>query len=110
MRLTTLGKPLHLNSKVDITVNHIHEIMTIAEINTLTQICELERTQIFTILSLAQANPYMTGYLITGNRSNFVRFEGSSIWFYECQHHLSPLYTHKEKCFDKLPVFHQDTF
>ena len=105
----TVDVPAHFNSKIDYTVNHIYEIMTTSEINTLTQICELERTQILTILSLAQTNPYMAGFLLTGNRSNFVHIEGASLWLYECQHHLSPLYTNNNKCFDKIPIFYQDT-
>ena len=56
--------------------------------NTLTQFCDLERTQIPTIQSLAQTNQYMAGYLLTGIRSNFVLVEGPSLWLYKCQHLL----------------------
>ena len=50
----------------------------------------------------------MAGYLLTGNRSNFVHVEGSSLWLYECKNHLSPLYTHDSQCFDKIPIYYQD--
>ena len=83
--------------------------MTTAEVNTLTQLCKLERTQFLTILPHSQTNPCMTGFLLPGNRSNFVHFDGASIWAYEYQHHLSTLYTHKEKCFDKIPFLYYDT-
>ena len=78
-------------------MNCIYKILNTAEINTLTQLCELERTQILTILSLAQTNPYLAGHLVTGNRSNFVHIEGASLWVCECEHHLSLLDTYKEK-------------
>ena len=85
--------------------------MTTAETNTSTQLCELERTQISTILlSLALTNPCMAGYLLTGKRSNFVHREGESPWLHESRHHLLPLYTHEEQSFDKIPIFsHRDT-
>ena len=67
--------------------------MTTAEMNTSTQLCELELTQDFIILSLAQTNSCLAGYLLTRNRSSFVYFEGPSLWLFECQHYLSPLYT-----------------
>ena len=58
--------------------------MTTSEINKLTQICEIERTQtLMTILSSAQTNPFMAGYLLTGNRSNFVCIAGVSLWLFE---------------------------
>ena len=51
----------------------------------------------------------MAGYQLTGNRRNFVLVEGASLWLFKCQHHLSPLYAHKEKCFDNIPIFYQET-
>ena len=98
-RFRTSDIPAHFLSKADCTVNYIYNIMTTAEISTLTQLCKLERTQILTILSFAQTKHYIDGYLITGNRSNFVHFEGASLGLYVCHHHLLPLYTHKEKSF-----------
>ena len=109
IRFGTLDIPAYFNSKVVYIVNHIYEIMTTSERYTLTQLCEIERTQILTISSSAQTNPLMAGYLLTGNRSNFIHIEGASLWLYECQYYFLPLYTHKEKCFDKIPFYHQDT-
>ena len=77
--------PAHINTKIDLVINQVYETMTSPELNTLTQLCELERTQILTILAIAQTNPYMAGYLLTGNRSNFVHEEGSSHWLYDCK-------------------------
>ena len=83
--------------------------MTTSEINKLTQFCEIERTQTLTILSSAQTNPFMAGYLLTGNRSNFVCIAGVSLWLFEWYHYLSPFYTHKEKCSDRISIYYQDT-
>ena len=48
--------------------------MTSAMKSTLTQLCQLERIQFPKILSLAQTNPKMASYLLSGNRNNFVLF------------------------------------
>ena len=37
-------------------------------------------------------NPQLAGFLLTGNRSNFLYVEGSTAWLYDCPHFLSPLY------------------
>ena len=66
--------------------------MSVAELNTLHTICEVERTQLLTILALSVKNPQLAGFLLTQNRSNFLYVEGSTTWLYDCPHHLSPLY------------------
>ena len=82
--------------------------MTTSEINALTQLREIERTQILTFLSLTRTNPLMAGRLLMGKRSNFVRIKGASLKLYERQHYLSPQYAHKEKCFDKILIYYED--
>ena len=86
--------PAHINPTIDFVMNHVNVTMTSAELNTLTQLCEFERTQIRLSLAKAQTNPNLAGYQLTGNRSNFVHVEGSSLWLNSCQKYLSPLYTH----------------
>ena len=41
-----MDKHAQFTSETEYTFNHIYELMNIREINTLTQICEIERTQI----------------------------------------------------------------
>ena len=36
--------------------------------------------------------PQLTGFLLTGKRSNFLYVEGSTARLYDCPHFLSPLY------------------
>ena len=82
--------------------------MTVSELNTLHTVCELERTQLLTILAMSVKNTQLAGFLLTQNRSNFLYVEGSTAWLYECQHHISYLYI-DEQCYDKTPIHYQDT-
>ena len=53
-------------------------------------------------------NPHIIGYLLTGNRSNFLYVEGSLAWLYDCSHFLSLLYESDKNC-DCIPIHYQDT-
>ena len=82
--------------------------MTVQELNTLHTVCELERNQLLTILAMFVQNPQLAGFLLTGNRSNFLYVEGSTAWLYDCPHFLSPLYK-ADRCFDCIPKHFKDT-
>ena len=82
--------------------------MTVQELNTLHTICELERTQLLTILAMSVKNPQLAGFLLTGNRSNFLYVEGSTAWLYDCPHFISHLYN-ADKCFDRIPIHYRET-
>ena len=47
----------HINTKSDFTINHVFKSMAVEELNTLHTVCELERTQLLTILALSVKNP-----------------------------------------------------
>ena len=66
--------------------------MSNQELNILNHICELEQTQLLTILAMSVQNPQLAGYLLTGNRSNFFYAEGSTARLYEYPQFLLPLY------------------
>ena len=53
-------------------------------------------------------NPQLAGFLLTGNRSNFLNVEGSTAWLYDCPHFLSPLFK-ADRCFDRIPIHFKDT-
>ena len=53
-------------------------------------------------------NPQLAGFLLTGNPSNFLYVEGSTAWFYDCPHFLSPLYE-ADRCFKRIPIHYKDT-
>ena len=82
--------------------------MSVQELNTLHTVCELERTQLLTILAMSVKNPQLAGFLFTGNRSNFLYVEGSTAWLYDCPHFISPLYK-ADKCFDRIPIHYRET-
>ena len=88
----TLDPDAHINTKIDFTINHVFKSLTVQELNTLHTICESERTQLLTILAMSVKNPQLAGFLLTGNRSNFLYVEGSTEWLYDCPHFISPLY------------------
>ena len=46
--------------------------MKVQELNTLHKVCELERKQLLTILAMSIQNHQLAGFLLTGNRSNFL--------------------------------------
>ena len=48
----TIDYDAHINTKIDFTKNHVFKSMTVQELNTLHTVCELERTQLSTILAM----------------------------------------------------------
>ena len=53
------------------TINHVFRSMLVQELNPLHTICELERSQLLTILAMSVPNPQLTGFLLTENPSKF---------------------------------------
>ena len=104
----TIDNDAHIKAKIDFTINHVFKSMTVQELNTLHTVCELERTQLLTILAMSVKNPQLAGFLLTGNRSNFLYVEGSTAWLYDCPHFISPLYK-ADKCFDRIPIHYRET-
>ena len=99
----TIDYDAHINTESDYIINHVFRSMTVQELNTLYTICELDRNQLLKILAMSVQNPHFAGFLLTGNRSNFLYVEGSTAWLYDCPHFLSPLYK-ADRCFDRLPI------
>ena len=104
----TIDDDAHINTKIDYTINHVFRSMTVQEPNTLQTICELGKNQLLTILAMSEQNPQLAGFLLTGNRSNFLYVEGSTAWLYDCPHFLSPLYK-ADRCFVRIPIHFKDT-
>ena len=68
---------IHLNMKLDYTLSRIFQEMSLSKLETLHQLCELERTQILQSLALAVLKIPYAGCLLSGNRSNFFGYEGN---------------------------------
>ena len=62
----------HLDMKLDYTISRIFQEMSLSELETLHQLCELGRTQILQSLALVVLKIPYAGYLLSGNRSNFL--------------------------------------
>ena len=104
----TLDYDAHINTKIVFTINHVFKSMTVQEINTPHTVYELERTQLLTVLAMSVKNPQLAGFLLTGNRSNFLYVERSTAWLYDCPQFISPLYI-ADKCFDRIPIHYRET-
>ena len=103
----TIDYDAHINTKIDYAINQVFRLI-VQELITLHKICELERNQLLTKLAMSVQNPQLAGFLLTGNRSNFLYVEGSSAWLFDCPHFLSPLYK-ADRCFDRIPIHFKDT-
>ena len=100
---------IHLDMKLNYTISRIFQEMSLSELETLHQLCELERTQILQSLALAVLKIPYAGYLLSGNRSFFLDYEGNILWFYTCTKKVSPLYVFEDKrCYKRIPIFYKN--
>ena len=88
---------IYLDMKLDCTISRIFQEMSLSVLETLNRLCKLERTQILQSLALAVLKIPYAGYLLPGNRSNFLDYEGNILWFYTCTKKVSPLYVFEDK-------------
>ena len=100
---------IHLDMKLDYTISRIFQEMSLSELETLHQLCELERTQILQSLALAVLKIPYAGYLLSGNRPKFLDYEGNILCFNTCTKKVSPLYVFEDKrCYKKVPIFYKN--
>ena len=59
---------IHLDMKLDYTMSRIFQELALTELETLHQLCELERTEIVQSLALAVLKIPYAGYFLSGNR------------------------------------------
>ena len=59
-------------ANIDFSMNHVLKSMSTHELDTLDHICEIERTQLQTILAMSVQILQLAGYLLTGKSSNFL--------------------------------------
>ena len=100
---------IYLDMELNYTISKIFQEMSLSELETLHQPCELEPTLILQSLALAVLKIPYAGYLLSGNRSNFFEYEGNILWFYTCTKKVSPLYVFKDKsCYKRIPIFYKN--
>ena len=94
---------IYLDMKLDYTISRIFQEMSLSELETLHQLCESSITRIS-----STKIPY-AGYLLSGNRSNFLDYEGNILWFYTCTKKVSPLYVFEDKhCYKRIPIIYKN--
>ena len=95
--------------KLDYAISRIFQEMSLSELETLHQLCELERTQILQSLALAVLKIPYAGYLLSKNRYNFLDYEGNILWYYTCTKKVSPLFVFEDKrCYKRIPIFYKN--
>ena len=99
---------LHLGTKLDYIMYFNTKQLRHSEMTLLQNQCELERTQMLTILMLAMQNTRLAGYMLTGNRSMFLDTDGNVAWLYHCPKFLLPLRV-LGKCYDRIPILFERT-
>ena len=99
---------LHSNIKLDYAIFRTNSLLKQSELELLKIDCNAQRTQIYTILMLAQLNDQLAGYLLTGNHSNFLETVkgGSTAWLYSCDKRKSPLRV-MNVCYNRIPIDYQ---
>ena len=98
-----------LDMKLYYTVSRTFQEMSLSELETLHHICELERTQILQSLALAVLKIPYAGYFLSGNRSNFLDYEGNILWYYTCTKKISLLNGFKDKrSHGRIPIFYKN--
>ena len=99
---------IHLNMKLVYTIIRICQEISLSELETLHQLCDLERTQILQSLALAVLKIPYAGYFLSGNRSNFLEYEGNILWFYTCTKKVATLYVFDDKRYKRIPIFYKN--
>ena len=96
----------HLETELDCTISIILQERSLSELETLDQLCELERTQILQPLALAVLKIQYARCLLSGKRSNFMNNERNILWYNTCTKRVSPLYVFEDKLnFRRIPIF-----
>ena len=66
------------------------------------------RIRNFTFTRISSTENIYARYLLSGNRSNFLHYEGNILWFYTCNKKVSPLYFFEDKqCCKRIPIFYK---
>ena len=94
---------LRQGTKLDYLLFESSRALQASELNLLKNQCEQESIQILTILMLSVGNPRLAGYMLTGNRSMFLKTDESLAWLYSSPQVRSPLHT-LNQCYNKIPI------
>ena len=100
----------HLNMKMDLYMSNIYSRISLQAIDFYSQICEQTRNLRQLTLTQVQKNNPLLGYILTGDRSIFVKQEGvNAMKMYKCAKKSSPLYVPQTReSYDKIPILHKN--
>ena len=100
----------HLNMKMDLYMSNIYSRISLQAIEFYSQICEQTRNLRQLTLTQVQKNTPQLGYILTGDRSIFVKQKGVNVMkMYKCAKKSSPLYVPKTReCYDKKPILYKN--
>ena len=97
---------IHLGTKLDYFFFHTSRLFQASGMQLLKNQCEQERTQINTILMLFLDNPHLAGYMLIGNKSMFLKTDGSLVWLHPGPLVRSPFHT-MNQCYDRIPTLYE---
>ena len=100
----------HLQMKMDLYMSNIYSRISLQAIEFYSQICEQTRNIRQLTLTQVQKNTPLLGYILTGDRSIFVKQEGVNVMkMYKCAKKSSPLYVPQTReCYDKIPILYKN--
>ena len=100
----------HLNMKIDLFMSNIYSRISLKAIDFYSQICEQTRNLRQLTLTQVQKNTPLLGYILTGDRSIFVKQEGVNVMkMYKWAKKSSPLYVPETReCYDKIPILYKN--
>ena len=100
----------HMNMKIDIYMSNIYSRISLQAIEFYSKICEQTRNIRQITLTQVQKNTPLLGYILTGDRSIFVKQEGVILMkMYKCAKKSSPLYVPQTREFyDKILILYKN--
>ena len=100
----------HLHMKMDLYMSNIYSRISLQAIEFYSQICEQTRNLRQLTLTQVQQNTPLLGYILTADRSIFVKQEGVNVMkMYKCAKKSSPLYVPQTReCYYKIPILYKN--
>ena len=105
-----INENTHLNMKMDLYMSNIYSRISLQAIEFYSQIGKQTRNLRQLTLTQVQKNTPLLGYILTGDRSIFVKQEGVNVMkMYKCAKKSSPLYVPQTReCYDKIPILYKN--
>ena len=97
----------HMNVKMDLYMSNIYSRISLQAKEFYWKICEQTRNLRQLTQTQVQKNTPLLGYILTGDRSIFVKHKGVIVMkMYKCTKKSLPLYV--PQCYDKIPILYKN--